>query len=142
MDSDEPIDISRHIWQTKYRSAGPARRSAPSWTLRVALPAPSQQLSAPTPRAGKSVSIEFCKTTSFKFLPGGRVQVGAGIGHDVTLFNRFIIEQSRIPFQESSVRCRKQRSTYIRAAASALTSDTPAARDGSAEGRLRRRTWL
>jgi ribonucleoside-diphosphate reductase alpha chain len=81
-------DISRHVWQAKYRYAsGEARENSisDSWR-RIA-----RALAAVEP---KDVAVWeerfFGILKDFKFLPGGRIQAGAGTARNVTLFNCFV----------------------------------------------------
>jgi ribonucleoside-diphosphate reductase alpha chain len=84
-----PADISRHIWETKYRYADGATREqsiAQTWQ-RVA-----STLAAVEPKDTKVWQQRFFRTLeNFKFLPGGRIQAGAGTGRNVTLFNCFVM---------------------------------------------------
>lgn len=82
--------ISRHIWGTKYRfREGDAihdRTIEDSWRrIATALAAVEQNDRA-------SWEQRFYETLSdFKFLPGGRIQAGAGTHRRVTLFNCFVM---------------------------------------------------
>ena len=60
-----------------------------SATVGVAWRAPWPRLSRATRANGSSGFFHFCK--DFKFLPGGRIQAGAGTGRNVTLFNCFVM---------------------------------------------------
>lgn len=81
--------VSRHIWETKYRyrdGAGGDRTIEDTWR-RVAA-----TLSAVEPRDRPTWERRyFGILKNFKFLPGGRIQAGAGTGHNVTLFNCFVM---------------------------------------------------
>lgn len=78
-------ELSRLIWQTRYR-AGDEPDVAASWQ-RVA-----GALAAAEPDERESWRQRFVDLlTDFRFLPGGRIQAGAGTGHDVTLFNCFVM---------------------------------------------------
>ena len=81
-------DISRHVWQTRYRFVGPgqAERSISDTWRRVA-----HALSAGENQAGLWESRFFELLKDFKFLPGGRIQAGAGTARRVTLFNCFVM---------------------------------------------------
>ena len=80
-----PNDISRHIWRTKYRFAG-ERGIAETWR-RVA-----RDLAAVESKdAGLWEARFFDLLEDFKFLPGGRIQAGAGTARNVTLFNCFVM---------------------------------------------------
>src|SRR5512143_3031352 len=79
------MDISRHIWETRYRAAGEADIRA-SW-LRVA-----RALAAAESHERDGWSERFLALLDdFRFLPGGRILAGAGTGHRVTLFNCFVM---------------------------------------------------
>ncbi len=82
-------DISRHIWETKYRDAnheGGERTIADTWR-RMA-----RAIAAVEP-TDVSVWEErfFDLLQNFKFLPGGRIHAGAGTSRHVTLFNCFVM---------------------------------------------------
>jgi ribonucleoside-diphosphate reductase alpha chain len=79
------MDISRHIWETRYRAAGEADIHA-SWR-RVA------QAVAQAETSERDVWAErfYTLLDRFRFLPGGRILAGAGTGHRVTLFNCFVM---------------------------------------------------
>jgi ribonucleoside-diphosphate reductase alpha chain len=81
-------DISRHVWQSKYRFADRGVREsgiADTWH-RVA-----QALSAVETRGAPWEARFFDILQDFKFLPGGRIQAGAGTARQVTLFNCFVM---------------------------------------------------
>ncbi|HEX7970767.1 MAG TPA: adenosylcobalamin-dependent ribonucleoside-diphosphate reductase [Thiobacillus sp.] len=79
------MDISRHVWETKYRAAGETG-IAETWR-RVA------QAMAAAERSDAAQWAErfFHLQEGFRFLPGGRILAGAGTGHRVTLFNCFVM---------------------------------------------------
>jgi len=78
--------IARHVWETRYR-AGTAERSVAATWRRVA-----QVLAAAEPAGRADWERRFLDIMrDFQFLPGGRIQAGAGTGHDVTLFNCFVM---------------------------------------------------
>jgi ribonucleoside-diphosphate reductase alpha chain len=78
-------EISSHVWQTKYRFAD-ERSVADSW-CRIA-----RALATVEPRDAASWEKRFFGLLeNFKFLPGGRIQAGAGTGRHVTLFNCFVM---------------------------------------------------
>ena len=78
--------IARHVWETRYR-AGTAERSVAGTWRRVA-----QVLAAAEPAGRADWQRRFLDIMrDFQFLPGGRIQAGAGTGHDVTLFNCFVM---------------------------------------------------
>jgi ribonucleoside-diphosphate reductase alpha chain len=81
------MDISHHIWETKYRNleAGAAERTIMDTWRRVA-----RALAAVEPVGSLGWEERFYRILQdYRFLPGGRIQAGAGTGHDVTLFNCF-----------------------------------------------------
>jgi ribonucleoside-diphosphate reductase alpha chain len=87
MKTNDPfsMDISRHIWETRYRAAGEADIRA-SWA-RVA-----QAIAQPEGDARDQWEDRFyALLDGFRFLPGGRILAGAGTGHRVTLFNCFVM---------------------------------------------------
>ena len=84
-------EISRHIWDSKYRWREPDEvRDASiedSWR-RVARALASVE--SADARAGWEQRF-YSILEGFRFLPGGRIQAGAGTGHRVTLFNCFVM---------------------------------------------------
>ena len=79
------MEISRHIWETRYRTAGEADIYA-TWK-RVA-----QAIAAAEDSGGERWAERFYGLLEhFRFLPGGRILAGAGTGHRVTLFNCFVM---------------------------------------------------
>jgi ribonucleoside-diphosphate reductase alpha chain len=79
------MEISRHIWRTRYRFAGEAS-IRDSWR-RVA-----QALAAAEKQDHERWTQRFyALLDDFRFLPGGRILAGAGTGHRVTLFNCFVM---------------------------------------------------
>ena len=87
MSSPDPfsMEISRHVWQTRYRAPGEADIGA-SWQ-RVA-----QAIAAAESRDREQWAERFYRLLDqFRFLPGGRILAGAGTGHRVTLFNCFVM---------------------------------------------------
>lgn len=82
-------DISRHVWQTKYRFAAHGVREhgiADTWH-RIA-----RALAAVEPKDAPIWQQRFYSILQdFKFLPGGRIQAGAGTARKVTLFNCFVM---------------------------------------------------
>jgi ribonucleoside-diphosphate reductase alpha chain len=83
-------DISRRIWDTKYRwrEFGEIRDATveDSWR-RVA-----RALASVEPAGRGEWERRFYSVLEgFRFLPGGRIQAGAGTGHKVTLFNCFVM---------------------------------------------------
>jgi len=82
-------DIARHVWETKYRYANRAsrERSITETWRRIA-----RALAAVEMKNNAAWEDRFFNILQdFKFLPGGRIQAGAGTGHNVTLFNCFVI---------------------------------------------------
>ena len=77
-------EISRHVWQTKYRFAE-EHGVAETWR-RIA-----RALAAVEKGAAYWEQRFFELLQNFKFLPGGRIQAGAGTGRHVTLFNCFVM---------------------------------------------------
>ena len=82
--------IARHIWDVKYRHReGDVVRDAAitdSWR-RIA-----HSIAAVEGRERKDWESRFyAALEGFKFLPGGRIQAGAGTAHKVTLFNCFVM---------------------------------------------------
>jgi len=87
MTTPDPLttEISRHVWQTKYRAAGEAG-IADTWR-RVAMAMAAAEHSEPASWAERFFRLQ----ADFRFLPGGRILAGAGTGHRVTLFNCFVM---------------------------------------------------
>lgn len=87
--NDLTADISHHIWETKYRYADRNRVErgiADTWR-RVA-----GALAAVEPKDASAWERRFFNILqNFKFLPGGRIQAGAGTSRHVTLFNCFVM---------------------------------------------------
>jgi ribonucleoside-diphosphate reductase alpha chain len=91
MNSDPFItDISRHIWNTKYRFRDGEtihdRTIEDTWRriARALASAEKQDPSAWEQRFYEALA-------GFRFLPGGRIQAGAGTNRRVTLFNCFVM---------------------------------------------------
>ncbi len=86
---DLTTEISRHVWETKYRYVGHGieeRSIIESWR-RVA-----HALASAEPSGQDSWEERFFELLQgFKFLPGGRIDAGAGTGRNVTLFNCFVM---------------------------------------------------
>ena len=86
----EMSDISRQIWEMKYRysddeSATVEKSVAETWNrVATALAAPEREPALWHRRFMDALS-------EFRFLPAGRILAGAGTGRDVTLFNCFVM---------------------------------------------------
>ncbi len=84
-------EISRHIWNTKYRYRTGQQlqdQTIEDTWLRIA-----DAASQPESENNRSLWSKrfFDILKDFKFLPGGRIQAGAGTIHKVTLFNCFVM---------------------------------------------------
>lgn len=83
-------DISRHIWESKYRfrrEDGAGDGCIEDTWRRVA-----RALAGVEPHDREAWEARFYSALEdFKFLPGGRILAGAGTGHRVTLFNCFVM---------------------------------------------------
>ncbi len=78
-------ELSRHIWETRYRAVGEADIHA-TWQ-RVA-----RAIAAAEPHDAAGWTERFVTLLAqFRFLPGGRILAGAGTGQRVTLFNCFVM---------------------------------------------------
>jgi len=85
-------DISRHIWDTKYRfkqDGDPVDRSIEDTWRRVARALAAVEAETGLRRHWEEEFYHILE--NFRFLPGGRIQAGAGTGHRVTLFNCFVM---------------------------------------------------
>jgi len=83
-------DISRRIWDSKYRfrELGEIRdQSVEDTWRRVARALASVEKTG----CAEWEQRFYSALEGFKFLPGGRIQAGAGTGHRVTLFNCFVM---------------------------------------------------
>jgi ribonucleoside-diphosphate reductase alpha chain len=78
-------EISRRVWETKYRHAGEAG-IADTWR-RVARAVASVEVRDTQGWARRFEEL----LADFRFLPGGRILAGAGTGRDVTLMNCFVM---------------------------------------------------
>lgn len=78
-------DISRRVWETKYRHGDEANIEA-TWR-RVATAVASVEPSDAAGWAARFMAL----LRDFRFLPGGRILAGAGTGRDVTLMNCFVM---------------------------------------------------
>jgi len=92
MDNALATDISRHVWETKYRySHGdqPLDRTVEDTWHRVA-----RALAAVEPHDRQVWEQRFYSILEdFRFLPGGRILAGAGTDRRVTLFNCFVMRR-------------------------------------------------
>ena len=83
-------DVSRQIWETRYRSGGAGRvaeRSIDESWRRIAC-----ALAAAEPRDRDAWEERFCQVLEgFRFLPAGRIQASAGTQRQLTLFNCFVM---------------------------------------------------
>jgi ribonucleoside-diphosphate reductase alpha chain len=82
-------EIARYIWQTKYRYIGPDRQDrtvVDTWG-RIARALAAVEGS----NAAEWDERFFGVLRDFRFLPGGRIQAGAGTARNVTLFNCFVM---------------------------------------------------
>ncbi|MBI3938056.1 MAG: adenosylcobalamin-dependent ribonucleoside-diphosphate reductase [Betaproteobacteria bacterium] len=83
-------EVSARVWDTKYRLRGAGKaseRSIEDTWRRIACALASVEK---TDRAHWE-SMFYSALESFRFLPGGRIQAGAGTAHRVTLFNCFVM---------------------------------------------------
>src|SRR5581483_7562182 len=85
--TDMMSEISRQIWEMKYRFPAADRTVEDSWA-RVALAL--AQAEAPEQRLAQGQAFAHA-LTDHKFLPAGRILAGAGTGRAVTLFNCFVM---------------------------------------------------
>jgi ribonucleoside-diphosphate reductase alpha chain len=87
--NDLATDVSRHVWETKYRYASretDERDISDSWR-RIA-----RALAAIEPRDAAAWEERFfAALQDFQFLPGGRIQANVGTARNVTLFNCFVM---------------------------------------------------
>ncbi len=87
--SEFPADISRHVWETKYRyaDAEACEQAIVETWRRIARALAAME----GERAPAWAERFFSLLKNFKFLPGGRIQAGAGTARNVTLFNCFVM---------------------------------------------------
>ncbi len=82
------LELSRSLWDAKYRyyRDGAAQEASieESWR-RIATALAAVESSGPWQQTF------FDALSDFRFLPGGRIQAGAGTSHNVTLFNCFVM---------------------------------------------------
>jgi ribonucleoside-diphosphate reductase alpha chain len=81
-------DISRHIWETKYRFRGDDPRH--DRTIEDTWRRIAHALAAVEHEPHWEEQF-YRALAGFRFLPGGRIQAGAGTGRRVTLFNCFVM---------------------------------------------------
>jgi ribonucleoside-diphosphate reductase alpha chain len=89
MQADPALDtpIARHVWETRYRPGAAAEPSIEATWRRVA-----HALAEVEPNHRAEWESRFLDILrDFQFLPGGRIQAGAGTNRDVTLFNCFVM---------------------------------------------------
>jgi ribonucleoside-diphosphate reductase alpha chain len=88
MECDQPLDtpIARHVWQTRYRADAMEASIQATWQ-RVAHALAQTETSTREEWEQRFLDI----LQGFQFLPGGRIQAGAGTDRDVTLFNCFVM---------------------------------------------------
>ena len=83
-------EISRHVWQTKYRyrtSTGGGDMTIQDTWRRIATALAAVESKDQDLWAERFYGI----LEGFRFLPAGRIQAGAGTPHQVTLFNCFVM---------------------------------------------------
>src|SRR5690606_18050149 len=83
-------EISRHVWDAKYRfREGDVIHDA---TIKDTWRRVARALASVEPKDQESWAQCFYELLQdFQFLPGGRIQAGAGTGRRVTLFNCFVM---------------------------------------------------
>ena len=88
MEAENFLDtpIARHVWEARYR-AGAAETSVAATWRRVAHVVAEVEPAGRADWERRFLDI----MRDFQFLPGGRIQAGAGTGHEVTLFNCFVM---------------------------------------------------
>ncbi len=83
-----PAEISRYIWASRYRFGGAEGEHAIADTWRRV----ARALAAVERNDADGWEERFLAILNdYRFLPGGRIQAGAGTGHKVTLFNCFVM---------------------------------------------------
>ncbi|MCG6887177.1 MAG: adenosylcobalamin-dependent ribonucleoside-diphosphate reductase [Proteobacteria bacterium] len=82
-------DVSAYIWDSKYRyrDGEPYEATIQDTWQRVATGVASVESTDAVGWAGHFLDI----LQDFRFLPGGRILAGAGVPHEVTLFNCFVM---------------------------------------------------
>ena len=87
--SGPATDISRHVWETKYRYVG---RDAHERTIADTWRRIAHGLAAVEAENAPAWEERFLAILQdFKFLPGGRIHAGTGTARNVTLFNCFVM---------------------------------------------------
>lgn len=81
--------LSRHIWDLKYRYRTPDGTPEPD--IAATWRRVSRAAAAVEPQPERWERAFFDILEGFRFLPGGRIQAGAGTGRRVTLFNCFVM---------------------------------------------------
>jgi ribonucleoside-diphosphate reductase alpha chain len=88
MDADQALntEIAQHVWHSRYRAGATEAGVQATWQ-RVA-----RAVAAAEPSDNAAWEQRFLDILQdFQFLPGGRIQAGAGTGREVTLFNCFVM---------------------------------------------------
>ncbi|HBK04479.1 MAG TPA: adenosylcobalamin-dependent ribonucleoside-diphosphate reductase [Acetobacteraceae bacterium] len=89
MQADPYLDtpIARHVWETRYKE-----KIADETTIEATWRRVSHALARVEPIEANVWERRFLDILKdFQFLPGGRIQAGAGSGRDVTLLNCFVM---------------------------------------------------
>lgn len=82
-------DISRHVWETKYRYT---YRDFREQTIEDTWRRIARALATVEPKNAPAWEERFFSILqNFKFLPGGRIHAGSGTARNVTLFNCFVM---------------------------------------------------
>lgn len=87
MAADDGLDtlIARHVWETRYRISAAEASVVATWRR---IPRALAQVETAGRPAWEQRFLDIL--LDFQFLPGGRIQAGAGTERDVTLFNCFV----------------------------------------------------
>jgi ribonucleoside-diphosphate reductase alpha chain len=88
MEADQPLDteIARHVWESRYRASAAEVSVQATWR-RIARALAEAEPDKRNEWKQRLLDI----VQDFQFLPGGRIQAGAGTDRDVTLFNCFVM---------------------------------------------------
>jgi len=86
----EIADISRQVWEMKYRLTGPDSTSEEE-SIEATWQRIADALAAPENEPEHWSARFFEALVDFQFLPAGRILAGAGAERDVTLFNCFVM---------------------------------------------------